>query len=520
MRLLTLLAPVLLATGAIADSPSSTVGRLPNIVIVMPDDVGYGDFSFTGNPVVRTPNIDRLARGGTRFRDFHVSPTCAPTRCALMTGRHEFKSGVTHTILERERMSPRAQTLAQMLRSSGYTTGIFGKWHLGDEPAYQPDKRGFDEVFIHGAGGIGQTYVGSCGDAPNNSYFDPHILHNGRFEKTKGYCTDVFFDQSIRWIDSVRKADRPFFAYITPNAAHAPLDCPEDYARRHEGRVGPAVSKFLGMIENIDDNVGRLHTKLQEWNLERDTLFIFLTDNGGTAGTKLFNAGMRGGKNTPYEGGTRVLCVFSRPGTIAADADVDVLTAHLDIFPTLAEIIGAKLSDEVRNGLEGRSLLPLLSNSKAPWPDRTFVTHIGRWPRGEASGAKHSGCSIRNERYALVNDKELFDLQVDPGQERNIIEEHPDVVARLRADYDSWWADALPRMENEEVSMPKMNPFKELWWRQYGGGPDEELRARMDPSSPRNRQFLLPRDRGDRNGGKVPRPGDASKSRSKASARP
>src|SRR6516225_9392075 len=157
----------------------------PNILFILIDDQGYGDMSCHGNPVLKTPNIDRLHDEGVRFTDFHVSPSCSPTRCALMTGRHEFKSGVTHTILERERMSLKATTLAQVLDLAGYTTGIFGKWHLGDEDDYQPDRRGFDEVYIHGAGGIGQTYPGSCGDAPGNTYVNPVLWHNGRFEKTQ-----------------------------------------------------------------------------------------------------------------------------------------------------------------------------------------------------------------------------------------------------------------------------------------------------------------------------------------------
>jgi arylsulfatase A-like enzyme len=180
--------------------------KRPNIILVMPDDQGYGDLSFTGNPILKTPHLDSFARRSVRFTDFHVSPTCAPTRAALMTGRHEFKNGVTHTIYERERLTTSATTIAQALQKGGYATGIFGKWHLGDEPQYQPGRRGFDEVFIHGAGGIGQTYAGSCGDAPENSYFDPTILHNDRFVKTAGYCTDVFFAEALRWMDAKRKS--------------------------------------------------------------------------------------------------------------------------------------------------------------------------------------------------------------------------------------------------------------------------------------------------------------------------
>ncbi|MBI3877165.1 MAG: sulfatase-like hydrolase/transferase, partial [Verrucomicrobia bacterium] len=212
-----------------ATAPLAT-GKQPNIIFVLTDDQGYGDISAHGNPILKTPNMDRLHAESVRFTDFHVSPTCSPTRSALMTGRHEFKNGVTHTILERYRLTLAATTLAQALTGAGYTTGIFGKWHLGDEAPYQPGRRGFDEVFIHGAGGIGQIYPGSCGDAPGNTYFNPAILHNGKFEKTQGYCTDVFFAQALKWTESV-KGRKPFFAYIPCNAPHAPLQVrPEDEA--------------------------------------------------------------------------------------------------------------------------------------------------------------------------------------------------------------------------------------------------------------------------------------------------
>ena len=225
------LAAAFLVCASVGTPGASLAGRRPNIVFILADDQGYGDLACHGHPVLKTPHLDRLHAEGVRFTDFHVSPTCSPTRSALMTGRHEFKNGVTHTILERERLTLEATTLADVLRIAGYHTGIFGKWHLGDEPAYQPDRRGFEEVFIHGGGGIGQTYPGSCGDAPGNTYFDPAILHNGKFERTQGYCTDVFFARALRWIDEVKGA-APFFAYIPCNAPHAPLQVrPEDEAR-------------------------------------------------------------------------------------------------------------------------------------------------------------------------------------------------------------------------------------------------------------------------------------------------
>lgn len=449
--------------------PSSAVAApsAPNIIIVMPDDIGYGDFSCHGNPIIRTPSIDALSRESVRFTDFHVSPTCAPTRAALMTGRHEFKNGVTHTINERERLSLNATTLAQMLKSAGYTTGIFGKWHLGDEPDRWPDKRGFDEMFIHGAGGIGQTYPGSCGDAPGNKYFDPAILHNGKFERTHGYCTDVFFRQAETWIESV-KGKQPFFAYITPNAAHEPLNVPDEYFRHYQGKVPDRVAKFYGMIENIDENLGRLLAQLKTWGISDNTLVIFMTDNGTATGAAVFNAGMRGSKNSPYQGGTRVPSFWRWPAGLKGDVDCNALAAHIDIFPTLAEISGAKLTNNMKQQVEGRSLLPLLKHPKADWADRTLVTHLGRWPKGEAASSKYAGCSIRDQRYTLVNNQELYDLRRDPGEKHNIATDYPEVVKKLSAAYDDWWQSVLPHLENENAVGPKENPFKVLYRKQFG----------------------------------------------------
>jgi len=456
---------------------ASEFPRRPNIILILTDDQGYGDLACHGNPVIKTPNLDRLFAESARFTDFHVSPTCSPTRCSLMTGRHEFRSGVTHTIMERERMSLKATTIAQVLKLAGYTTGIFGKWHLGDEAPYQPDQRGFDEVFIHGAGGIGQTYPGSCGDAPGNTYFAPAILHNRVFEKTKGYCTDLFFGQATKWIGE-KKGKGPFFAYITPNAPHAPLNCPPEYQKPYEDMgLDPKVAAFFGMITNIDDNVGRLLGKLREWGIERDTLVIFMNDNGGTAGLKIFNAGMRAGKGTPYNGGTRAASFWRWPGVIKSGVDEDKLTAHTDVFPTLAELAGAKIPEGVK--LDGRSLVPLLKDGNAEWPDRFLFTHVGRWDKGMARESKYRNCSVRSPRFNMVSlggagkKWELYDLKNDPGEKKNGIDEHSDVVKQMEAAYDKWWAEILPCLENENAVGPAVNPFKELYWKQFGGGPKE-----------------------------------------------
>jgi arylsulfatase len=235
------------------------------------------------------------------------------------------------------------------------------------------------------------------------------------------------------------------------------------------------------MIENLDDNFAVLLKKLKDWRIEDNTLVIFLTDNGGTFGVNVYNAGMRGSKATPYEGGTRVPSFWRWPAAFKGGLDCDALTAHIDIFPTLAEIAGAKLSRKVKHQVEGRSLLPLLKNPKALWPDRFLVTHVGRWPRGQAAEWKFKTCCIRDRRFALVNNSELYDLKTDPGETKDFMREYPEVVAKLRVAYDKWWNEVMPRLKNEDASGPKINPFKALYWKQFGGGPDAALLRQMDP---------------------------------------
>jgi arylsulfatase len=473
---------VLLLTGSGTARVAAASQTAPNIIVIITDDQGYGEMSCHGNPILQTPALDRLHGESARFVDFTVSPTCAPTRAALMTGRHEFRSGVTHTIFERERLSREATLLPEVLRDAGYATGIFGKWHLGDEAERRPDQRGFEETFIHGGGGIGQTYAGSCGDAPGNRYFDPAILHNGRFVRTEGYCTDVFFEQALTWMDAQRRGDRRFFAWISPNAPHAPFISPgPEYERPFEGRgLSDMHVAYYSMIRNIDDNVGRLLDRLAEWSLERETLVIFMTDNGHSVPGR-YNAGMRAAKGTPYQGGVRVPSFWRWPGRITP-GDRRQMAAHLDLFPTLAEVAGVRVSREVRRQWEGRSLMPALEDAGTRWPERTLVTHLGRWPSGRAEEAKYRGCAIRAGRYKLVNHRELYDLSADPAEARDLAAELPKVVARLQRRYDAWWDDVLPAaLENDSVLGPSANPFKTMYWEQMGGGPDDALRRAMDP---------------------------------------
>jgi arylsulfatase len=450
--------------------------RPPNIVYVMTDDQGYGDIAAHGNPVIRTPNLDLLHRESVRLTEFHASPTCAPTRAALLTGRHEFHAGVTHTIDERERLALSATTLPDLLRRSGYTTGIFGKWHLGDEDAYQPGRRGFDRSFIHGAGGIGQTYPGSCGDVEGNRYFDPVIRSDGEFVATTGYCTDVFFDEAIAWMRRCRKNETPFFCMITPNAPHAPLDCPagSDGAYRElleKAGVGDPkqraqIAKFYGMIENIDTNVGRLLVEIDRLGLAEETLVVFTTDNGTATGSGVFNAGMRGAKGSVWRGGTRVPSFWRWKGSLPEGVDVPAVTAHVDVLPTICEIAGVQLPAEIAATIEGRSLVPLLRDATAAWPDRPLVTHQGRWKRGQASASQFGNCRVREGRWSLVNVTnrpdgwELYDVAADPGETQDVAAANPAVVRRLAEFYDRWWAGVQGDLVNEDIDGPSENPFK------------------------------------------------------------
>jgi len=355
-----------------------------------------------------------------------------------MSGRHEFKNGVTHTILERERMSLETTTFVEVIRDAGYTTGIFGKWHLGDEDLYQPENRGFDEVFIHGGGGIGQAYNSSCADFPVNSgdgrYFDPVIKHNGMAVKTKGFCTDVFFKQALGWIKSCMDGDKPFFAYISTNAPHGPMIAPEKYKKRFiemgydEGLVG-----FFGMIENIDYNMGVLMDKIKEWDLEENTLLIFMSDNGQSTGTRIYNAGMKGQKGTAYEGGTRVPAFFYWKGKLLEGADIDKIVASIDLFLTFTALAGAEIPKNIQK-IDGVNLLPFLEYPDIKWEDRYLFIHRGRWKKGtDPDSSKYKVCAVRSQRLRLVNNTELYDIENNPGETTNLYNQNLEVVEHLKA---------------------------------------------------------------------------------------
>ncbi len=457
--LLVVMAPLV----AYAESPR-------NIVLVITDDQGKGELSFYGNEVLSTPNLDKLANESTRLEDFHVSPTCSPTRSALMSGLHPFKVGVTHTVIERERLALDKKILPQYLSELGYKTGIFGKWHLGDDEPYQPYNRGFDEVFIHGAGGIGQKFDCSNADAPPNNrkdcYFDPVINHNGTFVKTEGFCTDVFFQQALGWMKSKADDGQPFFAYISTNTPHNPMMAPDDAKQpfRDAGFDENTAAKF-GMITNIDDNVGLLRAKLAEWGIADDTLLIFMTDNGAapipnpTLDGKPYthhNAGMKGMKGSVNEGGTRVPCFLCWPGHFDKPQTIDRLTRHTDLLPTIVTLAGGQAPTDI----DGRDLGPLLADADADWDDRYIFLQQGRWPKAaDPDEFSRRDFAVRNEKYRLVGEKQLYDIDADPGEQRNIATEHPEIVANMLAEHDKFWKAARPGMVNEDEPDAKEAPY-------------------------------------------------------------
>jgi len=410
----------------------------PNVILVITDDQGYGDLRCHGNEVIQTPNLDRMHGQSARLTNFHVGPTCAPTRAGLMTGRYCNRTGVWHTIMGRSMLRKDERTLADVLKAGGYRTGHFGKWHLGDNYPFNPRYRGFDVVWRHGGGGVGQTP-----DYWGNDYVDDTYEHNGTFVKHTGYCTDIWFRGAMKFIAASAKARKPFFCYLTTNAPHGPYIVPEKYSAMYKGKANVPNANFYGMITNIDENMGRLMKQLDELGIAEETLLIFMTDNGtaaGFRGGKGFNAGMRGTKGSEYDGGHRVPCFLRWPGGgIRPGRDIQRITAHVDLLPTLAELCGAPKPKGV--ALDGKSLAPLLTGSGEDWPDRVLVTDSQRIE----NPAKWRKSAVMTDRWRLVNGKELYDMPADPGQRNNVADANPKVVQRLRGEYDKWWESVSAR---------------------------------------------------------------------------
>jgi len=408
----------------------------PNVVLIITDDQGYGDVGVHGNEMIQTPSLDALYKQSVHLTDFHVDPTCSPTRSALMSGRYSTRTGVWHTIMGRSLMSTHEWTVAEVFQANGYQTGMFGKWHLGDNYPLRPLDQGFSFAFNHGGGGVGQGP-----DYWGNDYFDDTYWRNAKPEATEGYCTDVWFDNAIDYIREHK--DEPFFVYLSTNAPHGPYLVDEKYSKPYEEKgVAQPMAKFYGMITNIDENVGRLDKELHDLGLANNTILIFMTDNGSAAGWRApknakwpgFNSGMRGGKGSEYDGGHRVPFFIRWPdGKLEGGRDVNQLSAHIDVLPTLTDLCDIK--DKASKSRDGVSLARALAGNNKVLQDRTILVHSQRveYPQ------KLRKCSVMTSQWRLVNGKELFDIKADPGQQQDVSEEHPEVVKQLQQEYENWW---------------------------------------------------------------------------------
>ncbi|MHC4743667.1 MAG: arylsulfatase [Planctomycetota bacterium] len=401
--------------------------RRPNVILVMTDDQGYGDLRCHGNDVIDTPNLDKLHSQSIRLTNFHVDPTCSPTRSALMTGHYSTKTGVWHTIMGRSLLGAHETTMADVFSASGYRTAIFGKWHLGDNYPFRPQDRGFGKVLIHGGGGVGQGP-----DYWGNDYFDDTYFHDGKEEKFEGYCTDIWFDGAMKFIEANK--EKPFFCYIPTNAPHGPYYVAEKYSKPYLDKgVKGSQANFYGMVTNIDENMGRLMKRLKELELEENTILIFMTDNGTSGG---FAGGMRGKKGSEYEGGHRVPFFIRWPGGgLSGAKDIDRLSAHIDVLPTLINLCRLKKPKDVE--FDGTSLAPLLKGRVRRWPERTLLVHSQRIDHPE----KWRKSAVMTQRWRLVNGKELYDIQADPEQKKDIADANGEVVEKLRSEYEKWWED-------------------------------------------------------------------------------
>ncbi len=434
-----------IALGGCGETISDTAGRKqhPNVLLIITDDQGYGDMSCHGNPFLQTPGLDGLWSQSIRLTNFHVDPTCAPTRSALMTGRYSARVGVWHTIQGRSILRSDEVTMADVFRASGYRTGIFGKWHLGDNYPYRPQDRGFEESLIHGGGGVSQIP-----DYWGNKYFDDHYLHNGVWEQQKGYCTDVWFDAATRFIEADR--NRPFFCYLPTNVPHDPYLVAEAFIAKY--RTDPKIPNpaFCGMIEHFDGRVKKLMETLRSLDLERDTVVIFMTDNGTAAGVDLdqegfvrrgFNAGMRGKKGSVYDGGHRTPCWIRYPaGGFSTGCDIDTLCGHIDVLPTLIDLCGLEPPKGI--AFDGINLLPIIEG-KVEQPNRTLFVHSQRVAKPE----KWRQTTVMTRRWRLVGETELYDILADPAQRTQVAADHPNIVAQLKFEYDLWWRDVSERFD-------------------------------------------------------------------------
>jgi len=419
--------------------PLASSNRRPNIVLIICDDLAFGDLSHHGNPHIQTPHVDRIAREGVEIGRYLSGPVCTPARTSLMTGRYPYRTKAIDTYLGRSMMDPDEITLAEVLRDSGYRTAISGKWHLGDCYPMRPMDKGFERSFVHRGGGLCQP-----GNVGRDDYFDADCWKDGQRVRSEGYCTDAFTDQAMAYMEQMR--EDPFFLYVGYNAPHSPLRVEDRWADpfREQG-LNETFARLYGMVANIDDNVGRIQSKLEELELDRETILIFTSDHGPCnsvrhEGQTRFNAGLRSTKGTNYEGGLRVPFFVRWPGGLEATGRRDVRANPIDVLPTLAEACDAVLPED--RAIDGESLWPVWRGEPPSERLRSRLL-FSQWHRGDEPQAfRHA--AVIGERYKLLCDNEgfkLYDVEADPGEQTDLAADRPDVVRDLKRRYTAWFED-------------------------------------------------------------------------------
>ena len=423
----------------------SNTSKKPNVILVITDDQGYADLGCTGNPWIRTPHIDAFHGDAVRLTDFHVSPLCTPTRGALMTGKRPIRNGAWATCWGRSILRSTEVTMADVFAANGYRTGMFGKWHLGDNYPYRPQDRGFQTVVAHKGGGVGQTP-----DFWGNNYFDDTYFHNDAPVAHEGYCTDIWFEEATKFIEA--DPDTPFFAFLSTNAPHSPYLVADRYKQPYQDNPDIPEPAFYGMIENIDENFGRLRNRLTDLGIEDNTILIFMTDNGSSGGCELdegqfmtrgYNAGMRGKKGSYYDGGHRAPVFMRWPSAaLKGGRDISDMGLHIDLLPTFIDLCGLTPPKEI--AFDGTSLAPLIRGEQTQlFGDRT---HFVQYRQNTNPPEKWMN-TVMTRRWRLVYGKELYDIQADPEQRHDLAAQHPGVVSRLREAHEQWWAEIEPGLK-------------------------------------------------------------------------
>ncbi|MGB2129107.1 MAG: arylsulfatase [Flavicella sp.] len=447
----------------------------PNVIVVLTDDQGYGDLACHGNPFLKTPAIDKLYNESVSLSNFHVDPTCAPTRAALMTGKYSAKVGTWMTFMGRHHISAKHKTMANIFAENGYQTAMYGKWHLGDNYPFRPQDRGFHESFIHKGGVIGETP-----DYWGNNYYDDTYFRNDIPEKAKGYCTDVWFENTKNFISKSAAAGKPFFVYLPLNAPHGPYHVPEKYSKPYKNNknIPEKMADFYGMIASVDENIANLRDYLEDNKLSENTIFIYLSDNGSSGGIYQkvtqngvhytlhnkygYNAGMRGKKGMAYEGGHRTIGMIHWPdGNLTTKKEVKTLTAHIDLLPTLMDLVALKGERD----FDGESIKKLLYGEKTTHlASRSLVVHDQTVFGKDLSTdfpEKYKEFAVMYGKWRLVG-KELYNLDKDPGQTHDVAINFPFVTNQMQRIYEDWWKDISKDFKNYNRTIVGSKSQKEI----------------------------------------------------------